>query len=1009
MDDEEIREIASFGNWVRHRRQLMGWTRPELTQRLACAVITVKKIERDERRPSLQMAELLADQLAVPRARRADFLRMARGKYVPSLSVAQLVLHPPAFLRQESRSSPRSEPQFVARQAELAQLEAYLKKALDGDGRVFFILGEAGSGKTTLLQEFARQTQASDEDLIVARGQCNAQAGSGDPYLPFRDVMECLTGNLEARWAAGDLTQENAIRLWELLPHTVQAIGEHGPDLVDLLFPGMPLLNRLSAHLSGPADRLEAFHSMLSSPGPKSSKLEQVQVLEQATQVLKALSAQKPLLLALDDLQWIDEASINLLFHLGRRLMGSRILILGAYRPSEIALGFPGDSQEQSRHPLEPVIQEFKRQYGEIQIDLSRLKPQEGRAFVELLLDSEPNELSHEFRDSLYTYTQGQPLFTVELLRSMQENGTLIKNEAGRWVESLAWSPHQLPARVEAVIEQRLGRLDQSLQEILSVASVEGEQFTAQVVAHVLGTDERSLLRRLSRDLQQRNNLVREQGEVQVNGQPLDSYRFGHILFQEFLYRQLSQGELRLDHRLMGLAWEELLFADSPPEGEPLPVSLEAWNQAGQDFRFPEQLDKFGPALVRHFWMGEEWSKAVTYATWMGLHAMKVYALRAAIDYFQQALQALDKWGAAPGEAICDAILRWVGAAFKFRPYQEQLERLARADEIARALDDRPRLVQALHWRANVLLARGLWTTAAPILMECLALVEALGNQQLSVRPIYCKGLLATYENPGAALELLAQSATLAQHYQDRHIEALAHATMAQVEAQLGAFDASRQEIGLARQLVGTTGSPLTQSDVDLLTAWAYLAMGEVQHGLEFGQRSVEKAIATDNMDCVCSALACVGYGLLEMQRIPEAASAFQGGFERSEISGATIPRLMCQAGLAMTRFCNGDTRAVQDLEVAMQAMQANHNQVGAAHAAQMLGKCLLQSGQWQGAEEHFQNALDYYRRMEMRPFQARTLLSLAQVYDMESQQVRAQKARSEAQAMLHKQSGSSQ
>jgi len=145
--DEEMREIASFGNWVQYRRQLMGWTRPELAQRLACAVITVKKIERDERRPSLQMAELLANHLTVPRALRADFLRMARGKYVPSLSVAQLELYPPAFLRQEPRPSPLPAPRFVARQAELAQLEAHLNKALDGDGRVVFILGEAGSGK----------------------------------------------------------------------------------------------------------------------------------------------------------------------------------------------------------------------------------------------------------------------------------------------------------------------------------------------------------------------------------------------------------------------------------------------------------------------------------------------------------------------------------------------------------------------------------------------------------------------------------------------------------------------------------------------------------------------------------------------------------------------------------------------------------------------------------------------------------------------------------------------
>jgi hypothetical protein len=86
-------------------------------------------------------------------------------------------------------------------------------------------------------------------------------------------------------------------------------------------------------------------------------------------------------ILLVDDLQWADSGSINLLFHLGKRLEGSRILVVGAYRPTEVALGRGGE-----RHPLEPVINEFKRQFGEIQIDLSQA---EGRAFVNALLDTD--------------------------------------------------------------------------------------------------------------------------------------------------------------------------------------------------------------------------------------------------------------------------------------------------------------------------------------------------------------------------------------------------------------------------------------------------------------------------------------------------------------------------------------------------------------------------------------------------------------------------------------------
>ena len=91
--------------------------------------------------------------------------------------------------------------------------------------------------------------------------------------------------------------------------------------------------------------------------------------------VLRALVDERPLLLALDDLQWLDAGSAGLLFHLGRELRGHRILILGAYRPEEVALGRPKTSKagrvaaRQERHPLEGVLAEFQRRFGDIWLE----------------------------------------------------------------------------------------------------------------------------------------------------------------------------------------------------------------------------------------------------------------------------------------------------------------------------------------------------------------------------------------------------------------------------------------------------------------------------------------------------------------------------------------------------------------------------------------------------------------------------------------------------------------
>jgi predicted ATPase len=85
----------------------------------------------------------------------------------------------------------------------------------------------------------------------------------------------------------------------------------------------------------------------------------------------------------------------------------------------------------------------------------------------------------------LYRQTHGHPLFTIELLRGLQEQGDLVQDPEGRWVEGPALDWETLPARVEAVIAERIGRLAEPLQAALRVASVEGEVFTAEVVARV--------------------------------------------------------------------------------------------------------------------------------------------------------------------------------------------------------------------------------------------------------------------------------------------------------------------------------------------------------------------------------------------------------------------------------------------------------------------------------------------------------------------------------------------
>jgi len=436
-------------------------------------------------------------------------------------------------------------PVFVGREQELKQLDKSLGKTLAGHGQVAFIIGDPGQGKTALLQEFGQRAQKTYTGLVVASGNCNAYTGIGDPYLPFREVMGMLTGDVETLREAGVIGQTQATRLWNTFPYVIQYLIESGHNLVDIFVPGADLLQRAGS-IPFWIEREKWLPQLEQLVASKASQnidpsIQQAALFEQFTRLARALAQHAPLILLLDDLQWADSGSINLLFHLGKRLEGSRVMVVGAYRPTEVALGRSGE-----RHPLEPVINEFKRQFGEIQVDLSQ---SEGWEFVNSFLDTEPNRLDESFRQEFFRISGGHPLTTIELLRDMQERGGLVKDADGYWITSLALNWETLPVRVEATIAERMERLNKQELAILRVAGVQGETFSAEVVSRVVSIAVPEVVSCLSSVLDREHRLVSAQGIQRRDDRHLSVYRFRHILFQRYLYNSLDSVERTHLHR----------------------------------------------------------------------------------------------------------------------------------------------------------------------------------------------------------------------------------------------------------------------------------------------------------------------------------------------------------------------------------------------------------------------------------------------------------------------------
>lgn len=515
---------------------------------------------------------------------------------------------PPSFLDAPERPA----PVFVGRETELDSLDIYLKKALEGHLQVVFVCGEAGSGKTALLQQFVHRSLAAHPDLALGWGVCNAFFGQGVPYLPFHDALDMLAGEIEQPYINGLISRNQAINLLVCFPSVVQALMEQGPGIVCNFLSSASLSKRLETIL--PCEQiLKQQIGDLDRAYPANVKQEQDQLLEEYTRVLRAISSRHPLLILLDDLQWMDPGTGRLFFHLVRRLQNAPLLIAGAFRQEEVALGRSGE-----RHPLEPLLNEFQTSFGKILIDLDRARETSGRDFVDGYLDTEPNHLDETFRGELYRRTLGHPLFTIQLIRHLQERGEILPDEEKYWIASSQLNWGKFPPEVEGIIGERIGRLDKKLQDLLLVAGVEGEQFTVQVLERVQETSERTILHQLSHELEKRHHLVQELGDTIIGSRRLVRFRFTHTLIQQYLYNQLGAGERAALHREIAETLE---------------------------YFYQDEISAIAAPLARHYSQAGIREKAVEYLLQAGDQARSLYAHQEAIEHYRQALAFLHEMG----------------------------------------------------------------------------------------------------------------------------------------------------------------------------------------------------------------------------------------------------------------------------------------------------------------------------------------------------------------------------
>jgi len=922
--------------------------------------------------------------------------------------------------------------QFVARERELQHLRSILDRALAGQGQVCFVTGEAGAGKTTLTENFALRMQDEEEALLFAVGNCNAQTGIGDPYLPFREVLGQLTGDVDNKLIQGAISEENAGRLKGFLSTSGRAIVDLGPDLIDIFLPGAGLvarasqlvagdagwskkLKRLSEHRSGGSEQDLAVQGKLKSS-------EQNHIFEQFTSVLVALAARQPLVILLDDLHWADESSTALLFHLARRIADSRILVLGTYRPEDVAVG-----RGEQRHPLESVVNEIKRLHGEVHLPLGPDASTDGREFIDALLDTRPNRLGDPFRQKLLTHTRGQPLFTTELLNGMINRGDLVEDEAGYTVEGATLDWDTLPARIEGVIEERVMRIPKGLQEILRVASVEGEVFTAQVVARMLQLDEREVLQALNRELGQQHKLVQEDSLKRIGRQRLSHYRFRHSLIQRYLYNTLGASEQEFLHEDIAQALEDI-------------YSGQTGEVAGQ--------------LARHYEMAQMPDLAADHYLDVGLRTMRLFANGEAARLLERGLSLLESL--PDSQEIADRTVKlrlalgrvqWKQglapeAMATFEQAAHTAERIGSSEDLARAAlgYDDPRfrfnfpVEPAVELLDKALNALESGDSKLRVRVVC-ALVRAQGHQMSEViLNALVDQALAMARRLGDPLTLYnalrakAQSLNKPPQVNERlatHVEMIQQASLLRDKAPLldayvyriddllavGDIDAIDADLATMREIVVEIGEPFYDYCHTTKLAMRALLAGQFEEAERLSQ---------DGMDCsqqmdVDNAEGVYGMQMFSIRRLQgrlhglapviahfvnthsqssswrpglaliyselDDRAAAREAFESlaaDDFSG--IPKdslwLTCLSYLAdVCAFLGDSTRAEVLYELLLpyagQSVVVGNSITCNGAASRSLGRLATVLSDWETAEGHFQHAMDFNTRLRALPWLA--------------------------------------
>ena len=407
-------------------------------------------------------------------------------------------------------SAERGLTPFIGRERELELILDGFQRAKTGRGQAFSIMAEAGVGKSRLLYEFRKA--ATNEDVTFLEGRCLSY-GKGVAYHP---VIDILKATFDIREGDGDSEIKEKVKRSLKVIRADEATTL--PYLLELLYVKESGLDKIPVSPEAKKDRM----------------------MEAIKRITLKSSEIRPLILAYEDLHWIDKSSEDHLKHLLESIPGARVLMIFTYRP------------------------EFVHTWGgksfHSQITLNRLSNREGLIMISHLLGTE--EIDSHLEELILEKTEGVPFFIEEFIRSLRDL-KIIQRKGNKYYLAKDTQDVIIPATIQDVIMARVDTLPEAAKAVLQTGSVVGREFSHDLIRRVTVIPEQELLTHLS--VLKDSELLYERGIY-----PQSTYIFKHALTQDATYQSLLKSTRQKYHRKIA----EVLEKNFPDTVETQPELL---------------------------------------------------------------------------------------------------------------------------------------------------------------------------------------------------------------------------------------------------------------------------------------------------------------------------------------------------------------------------------------------------------------------------------------------------